>query len=180
MGIDPFMTFFSSLKGYKTLLKSLTGKFKSNLAEVFLGKVVLKICSKITGEHPCRSAISINRHRCSPVNLLHIFRTSFPKNTSGGLVLYLETIYTNNQLQLWQHLRSHWVRTRAEITRSKDLLRYEFKHAFMLPELTQIISSHRRCSVINGVFKKLLRTPILKNIWERMLRSDFQNLPKKI
>ena len=93
MGIDPFMTFFSSLKGYKTLLKSLTGKFKSNLAEVFLGKVVLKICSKITGEHPCRSAISIKllsnffeitlRHGCSPVNLLHIFRTPFPKDTSG-------------------------------------------------------------------------------------------------
>ena len=27
------------------------------------------------------------RHGCSPVNLLHIFRTSFPKNTSGGLLL---------------------------------------------------------------------------------------------
>ena len=24
---------------------------------------------------------------CSPVNLLHIFRTPFPKNTSGGLLL---------------------------------------------------------------------------------------------
>ena len=27
------------------------------------------------------------RHRCSPVNLLHIFGTPFPKNTSGQLVL---------------------------------------------------------------------------------------------
>ena len=27
------------------------------------------------------------RHGCSPVNLLHIFRISFPKNTSGGLLL---------------------------------------------------------------------------------------------
>ena len=26
-------------------------------------------------------------HGCSPVNLLYIFRTSFPKNTSGGLVM---------------------------------------------------------------------------------------------
>ena len=26
------------------------------------------------------------RHGCSPVNLLHIFRTSFPKNTSGQLL----------------------------------------------------------------------------------------------
>ena len=27
------------------------------------------------------------RHGCSPVNLLHIFRPPFPKNTSGGLLL---------------------------------------------------------------------------------------------
>ena len=27
------------------------------------------------------------RDGCSPVNLLHIFRTTFPKNTSGGLLL---------------------------------------------------------------------------------------------
>ena len=29
------------------------------------------------------------RHWCSPVNLLHIFRTPFPKNTSGWLPLYV-------------------------------------------------------------------------------------------
>ena len=28
------------------------------------------------------------RHRCSPVNLLHIFKTPFSKNTSGWLLLY--------------------------------------------------------------------------------------------
>ena len=32
---------------------------RSSHPEVFLGKVVLKICSKVTGEHQCRSAISI-------------------------------------------------------------------------------------------------------------------------
>ena len=31
---------------------------RSSHREVFLGKVVLKICSKFSGEHPCRSAIS--------------------------------------------------------------------------------------------------------------------------
>ena len=30
--------------------------------------------------------VSFFRHVCSPVNLLHIFRTSFPKNTSGLLL----------------------------------------------------------------------------------------------
>ena len=29
------------------------------------------------------------RHGCSPVNLLHIFRTTFPKNISGWLLLEL-------------------------------------------------------------------------------------------
>ena len=60
-------------------------------------KSVLKICSKFIGEHPCRSAISIKllcnfieiafRQWCSPVNLLYIFKTPFPKNTSGWLLL---------------------------------------------------------------------------------------------
>ena len=65
---------------------------------MLLGKVVPKIFSKFTGEQPCRSAISIKvlctyiditlRHRCSSVNLLHIFGTRFPKNTSGRLLPY--------------------------------------------------------------------------------------------
>ena len=66
-------------------------------SKVFLGKAVLKICSKFTGEHPCRSAISIKlqskfieitlRHGCSPVKLLYVFRRPFPKNTFGQLLL---------------------------------------------------------------------------------------------
>ena len=32
------------------------------------------------------------RHGCSPVNLLHIFRTPFPKNTSGWLLLKCELL----------------------------------------------------------------------------------------
>ena len=63
---------------------------KSSPPEVFLGNGVLKICSKFTGEHPCQSVISIKitlRHVCSPVNLLHVFRTTFYKNTSGRLLV---------------------------------------------------------------------------------------------
>ena len=30
------------------------------------------------------------QHGCSPVNLLHIFLTSFPKNSSGGLLLKVQ------------------------------------------------------------------------------------------
>ena len=56
---------------------------RSSHSEMSLRKGVLKICSKVTGQHPCRSAISIkfqsnfieiaHRHRCSSVTLLHIF-----------------------------------------------------------------------------------------------------------
>ena len=48
-------------------------------------------------ENPCRSAISIKlqsnfieitiRHGCSLVNFMRIFRTPFPRNTSGRLLL---------------------------------------------------------------------------------------------
>ena len=60
-------------------------KNRSSRPEVFIGKDVLKICSKCTGEHLCRSAISVMLlcnfteielwHGCSAVNLNHIFRT---------------------------------------------------------------------------------------------------------
>ena len=71
--------------------------------DVFLRKGVLKICSIFTGEHSCRSAISMKfqsnfieialRHGCSPVYLLHISRTPFPRNTSGWLHLGFRFFY---------------------------------------------------------------------------------------
>ena len=74
--------------------------FRSIHQEVFLGKDVLKICNQFPGDHPCQSAISIKllfnfieitlQHVCSPVNLLHIFRTPFLKNKSRWLLLQLD------------------------------------------------------------------------------------------
>ena len=63
--------------------------YKSSHPEVFLGKGVLKVCSKFRGEHPCRSAISnfieiALRQGCSSGNLLHIFRTPFLKKAILG------------------------------------------------------------------------------------------------
>ena len=67
--------------------------------DVFLGKRVLKIWIKCTGKRSCQSVISLKLlcnfieitfwHGCSPINLLHIYRTSFYKNGYGGLYLYL-------------------------------------------------------------------------------------------
>ena len=77
--------------------------YRSSHPEVFLEKGVLKICNKLTEEHLCRSVISIKllcnfieitlRHGCSPVNLLHIFRAPFTKNTSERLLLNLILLY---------------------------------------------------------------------------------------
>ena len=90
-----FETELRSLDLY--MFRSLRYACTSRPSEVFLRKGVLKKCSKFTGEHPCRSAISIKllsnfieitlQHGCSPVNLLNIFKTSFLKNTYGGLLL---------------------------------------------------------------------------------------------
>ena len=62
----------------------------------FFSDAILQRC---TGEDSCSRAISMKlqshfieiplRPRCSPVNLLHIFRTLFPNNISGGLLLFL-------------------------------------------------------------------------------------------
>ena len=66
------------------------------------------IISKFTGEHPCWKGISMKlqsnfieitlRHGCSPVNLLYIFRTLFPQNISGELLLkmvyLIESLYS--------------------------------------------------------------------------------------
>ena len=70
-----------------------------------LRKRCSEICSKFTGEHPCRSVISIKlqsnfteitlRHGCSPLNLLHVFWTPFPRNTSGWLLLNVQITRIN-------------------------------------------------------------------------------------
>ena len=69
------------IKGLKSLT-IIARRSRSSRPQVFLRKAVQKIYSKFTGEHQCRSVISIKlqsnfieiafRHGCSPVNLLHI------------------------------------------------------------------------------------------------------------
>ena len=83
--------------------------FRSSHLEMFLQKGVLKLCRKFTGEHSCRSAVSIKlqsnlieitlRHGCSPVSLLHIFRTAFLKNNPEWLLPSLLTVGTEALLR---------------------------------------------------------------------------------
>ena len=81
-------------KSQDLFVHSFQAVFRSSPSAMFLGKCVLNICSKCTGQHPCRSAVSIKLlcTNCTPAwvfscNLLHIFRTLFPKNISGWLLL---------------------------------------------------------------------------------------------
>ena len=120
---------------------------RSSPSEVFTGKGVLKKCSKFTGEHPCRNAISINLqsnfiqialwHGCTFVNLLHIFRASFPKNTSEGLLLNWYVAITGNY-QFWNvkdDSISFFLLTAlsmlfffAAIKYKKELIKYPYEH----------------------------------------------------
>ena len=86
---------------YWSNLYSHNQRYRSSHPEGFIVKGVLKICNfkigNFTGEHSCRCEISIKlqsnfiemalRRACSPLNLLHIFRTPFLKNASGRLLL---------------------------------------------------------------------------------------------
>ena len=93
-----FFTILVFSRRFRNILKRLSYISRSSHPEMFVRNGVLKICSKFTGEHLCRSVISLKllcnfieivlRHGCSPVDLLYFFRTPFPRNASGWLLLY--------------------------------------------------------------------------------------------
>ena len=78
----------------------------SSSSELFLGKGVLKICSKFTWEHPCQKAVIdiAPWHGCSPANLLHIFRAPFPKNTSRATSPVSGSIPNDISKLIWNFL----------------------------------------------------------------------------
>ena len=91
--IQQFISVLVPNRRFKTSLKDIILKriIRSSPAEVFLYKDVLKSAAELQEnthvEVPC-SFIEITLcHGCSPINLLHIFRKPFPKNTSEGLLL---------------------------------------------------------------------------------------------
>ena len=100
------MIYFSVCLHITIICANLWEHFRSNPLGLFLRKGVLKICSKSTGEHPCRSVISMKLlcnfieitfwHGYSPLDLLYIFRTPFYKNICGGLLLELVFLEINS------------------------------------------------------------------------------------
>ena len=59
----------------------LTYFSRSSPSEVLLGKGVLKICSKFTGEQPCQSAVSIKLH---PTQIHIIFKSTLVRRFGRG------------------------------------------------------------------------------------------------
>ena len=92
---------------------------------------VLKVCSKFTGEHPCRSAISIKllcnfieitrRHGCFPANLLHIFGTPFLKNTFWWLLLQVAGSKYQRKSRKQSNTPTYYVRKWLQISRSGNI-----------------------------------------------------------
>ena len=82
----------NSIQSIRHIIKSKP--YRSSYPKVFLGKRVLKIfVLKIYVLQSNFIEITL-RHGCSSVNLLHIFRTPFLKNTSGQLILVLLLAFT--------------------------------------------------------------------------------------
>ena len=167
---------------------------------MFLEKGVLKICCKFK-ELKCRSAISIKLqsslieiafwHVCSPVNLLRIFRTPFPKNAplngffwkfQNGLVYYAihEKIANffvdadNVKYILWgtfyqkQPPRGVPRKRRSENVQ-QIYRRNPCRSAISIKLLCNFIGIALRhgCSPVN--FLHIFRTPVFKNTSGRLL-----------
>ena len=77
------------------LLKFITVKLRSSCPEVFLGKGVLKICCKFTGEYSCGSAISI-KLLCTSVWLFSCKFPAYFQNT-----FFLEHFWTAASENVW-------------------------------------------------------------------------------
>ena len=90
-----YMSQYSEAALQRCSLEKVFWKYEANLQEWTHAEVWFPWSCK---EDPCRNMISINLpsnfieitlwHGCSPVNLLHIFRTPFCRNTSEWLPLF--------------------------------------------------------------------------------------------
>ena len=76
-----------------------------------------------------------SRHGCSPVNLVHIFRMPFPKNTSGGLLLNIikeKKIFFNNALQELKLLRNDYSSRNYQCQRLLNFKQETTKYVYKL------------------------------------------------
>ena len=80
-------------------------------------KGILKICSKFTEEHPCRSVISIKlqsnfteiafRYVCYAITLLHIFRIPFYNRTYLNIPIHNNREREKERRQIYSAMIQH-------------------------------------------------------------------------
>ena len=78
---------------------------KANPERMKSGVFVVLLSGKQTSKIPkCSEAAVPSFHGCSPVNLLHIFRTPFPKNTFGWLLLNVPDKSVGLRISLYEQI----------------------------------------------------------------------------
>ena len=137
---------------------------------MFLGKGVLEICSKSTEKHQCQSAISTKllcnvieialRHGSSHLNLLHILRKPFSKNTSGWLLLdfiYIRNLLSFLLLILYNRVSCVYFFLKKSFSKQPPVSIFSWKTLFLKAGL--------ECQILNTVstdFSKILQTFFVK------------------
>ena len=79
------------------------------------------------------------RHWCSPVNLLHIFRTPFPKNTSGWLPLYVTSKLFRCSEDLLSFLSSLAIMALYQTQTEYNRLTHTYRHLLKPPMHTTAV-----------------------------------------
>ena len=135
-----------------------------------------KRCSKFTEVHTYRtSVISIKlhsnfiattfHHGCSPVNLLYIFRTSFPKETSGQLLLNRRYPH-QNKTTIMQ--RSDYINQKDKVTINCQAAAY-YRYCFIEVVVKWPDSVHDAQFFSNSSIKLLLPGEIIPLLFQELL-----------
>ena len=189
----------------RTLVQSVHIYCRSSNPEDFFEKGVLKICSKFTGEPPCRNVISIKLF-CNLLKstwlfsckLLHIFTTSFTKNTSGWLLLILHIIDSNSGLMVFakshiplRRFNDYKIPSNIQIIPFEISLRKEkllaasiynapsHKNKYFIWYLTNLVEFHstrREKVIILGNFNKDTENKVMKDF---LHEHTFYNMMKQ-
>ena len=145
--------------------------YRSSCPEVFLRKGVLKICSKFTGEHPCRNVISIK--------LLCTFDRIFKQSTKSNqklLRVSCEYFYCQNWLGLTRLTCPTLIDSIANIVRTGQVYQnfgilefffwnFSFKVLIQISDLS--LASHKSLTSLFMVvlLKDLLRIQLVEFVF---------------
>ena len=93
------------------------------LQRCYLDKVLWKYTANLQETTHAKVSEIKYLHGCSTVNLVHIFRTPFRENTSGGLLLIsIHCAYWNCfQRELTSYCGSSWTRTQNHLVHKRTL-----------------------------------------------------------